>query len=377
MDFRQLGTPTRAFLVTLVPMRRAASAVFPELARTEEVGGRASAVSPHCSGRPGPRVLRGCPAGLRLGRSPHSTDRRRASHPGCHRDPRRKTRRLPPSCRRAGHRGDRRDLHRHPSLLPRPRRCRAAARRASGGRRVLRGGGGAAAHGRYEVLGEIAEGGVGVVLQGPRRRPRPRRRAEGPARASTRTNPELLQRFVEEAQIGGQLQHPGIVPVYELGLDGRRAALLRDEAREGRDPRRAPRRSAATRRRTGGALLRVFEQVCQTMAYAHARGVIHRDLKPANVMVGAFGEVQVVDWGFAKVLDAGAPIDEREAPESERRPHADRDGAVGQPRARTSLAGSVMGTPAYMPPEQALGRRRAPRRAQPTSSRSARSSARS
>src|SRR5439155_12137203 len=111
--------------------------------------------------------------------------------------------------------------------------------------------------------------------------------------------------FLEEAQISGQLQHPGIVPVYELGafadqrpyftmklVKGQTlATLLAQRGEPGQDRPR---------------FLKVFEQVCQTLAYAHARGVIHRDLKPANVMVGKFGEVQVMDWGLAKVLEDAA-----------------------------------------------------------------------
>ena len=165
----------------------------------------------------------------------------------------------------------------------------------------------------------------------------------------------MVRRFVEEAQIGGQLQHPGIVPVYELGssptagpyftmklVKGRTlAALLEERARPGRRP--APASSA------------IFEQVCQTVAYAHARGVIHRDLKPSNVMVGGFGEVQVMDWGLAKVLGrAASPTRPRTAAGGPHEPQVTTVRTAGR-RARTRRPGAVLGTPAYMAPEQARG----------------------
>jgi serine/threonine-protein kinase len=210
--------------------------------------------------------------------------------------------------------------------------------------------------GNYQLMGELARGGMGVVLKG-HDTDLGRDVALKVLHKDLADRPEILHRFVEEAQIGGQLQHPGIVPVYEIGLmaDDRPyftmklvkgktlAALLEErEDAEGGGPRRR--------------LLESFESVCQTMAYAHSRGVIHRDLKPSNIMVGAFGEVQVVDWGLAKVIPRGGKADEQKA-----RAQHTRVTTLETVRSKPdtgsshSLAGSVMGTLAYMPPEQAAG----------------------
>ena len=205
---------------------------------------------------------------------------------------------------------------------------------------------------RYRIDGEIARGGMGEVLKG-RDPDLGRDVAIKVLRDDLSGRSEMVRRFVEEAQIGGQLQHPGIVPVHELGRfpDGRLfiamklvrgrtlAALLED-------------RMGPTDERP--RFLSIFEHVCETIAYAHSRGVVHRDLKPSNVMVGTFGEVQVMDWGLAKVLDQGGVADELRA-------RRDRDDTSAIRTVRTgsedgeSLAGSVLGTPAYMSPEQARG----------------------
>jgi WD40 repeat protein len=157
-------------------------------------------------------------------------------------------------------------------------------------------------------------------------------------------------RFVRESKITARLPHPGIPPVYALGTlaDGSpflamkliAGQTLADEMKHADRPR----------------LLQAFVQVCQAVGFAHSRGIIHRDLKPANVMVGTFGEVQVMDWGLAKVLSAGgeeaaARPDEESLIRTIRKEAP--DGLPGE--SIHTLAGSVLGTPAYMPPEQALG----------------------
>jgi serine/threonine-protein kinase len=207
-----------------------------------------------------------------------------------------------------------------------------------------------------QFFGEIARGGMGVILRG-RDPTLGRDLAVKVLLEKHAGRPEVERRFVEEAQIGGQLQHPGVVPVYALGrfADGRPyftmklvkgrtlSALLAERADLAHD---RPRH------------LNVFLYVAQTMAYAHAKGVIHRDLKPANVMVGAFGEVQVMDWGLAKVLAEGGVADEDQASRERQRPEnatVIRTGRTDEGAGSDTQAGSLLGTPAYMPPEQAAG----------------------
>jgi serine/threonine-protein kinase len=209
--------------------------------------------------------------------------------------------------------------------------------------------------GRYQVLGEIGRGGVGVVYKG-RDQDLGRDVAIKVLRPEHVSRPEILERFVEEAQIGGQLQHPGIVPVYEIGLQAGERPYFAMKLVKGHTLAEllARRKGPDDDRRR---FLGIFEQVCQTIAYAHARRVVHRDLKPQNVMLGSFGEVQVVDWGFAKVLPL-APMADGEGPAPPKAPaFASVIATVrSDPKKGShSVAGSMMGTPAYMPPEQALG----------------------
>jgi PAS domain S-box-containing protein len=164
---------------------------------------------------------------------------------------------------------------------------------------------------------------------------------------------EAEARFLQEAQITGQLEHPGVVPVYELvrARDGRqpfyairfvKGRTLSEAARAYHDRRRA----GAAEALELPALLNAFVTVCHTVAYAHARGVIHRDLKGQNVILGDFGEVVVLDWGLAKVL--GRPEGAADAPSVVL-------DAAGADSGYT-VQGQALGTPAYMAPEQSAGR---------------------
>jgi len=205
---------------------------------------------------------------------------------------------------------------------------------------------------KYQLAGEIARGGMGVILKG-HDTDLGRDVAFKVLDKELAKRPAVVQRFVEEAQIGGQLQHPGIVPVYELGLMADDSPYFTMKLVKGRTLAALfqQRKTPADNR---GRLLAIFESVCQTMAYAHSKGVLHRDLKPANIMVGAFGEVQVVDWGLAKVLHRGGVADEKRAKETLHTViETVRSGSSST--GSDSIVGSIMGTPAYMAPEQAQG----------------------
>jgi serine/threonine protein kinase len=222
----------------------------------------------------------------------------------------------------------------------------AAADGAGGVRIPARGSDPAA---RYLLGEEIAHGGMGIIY---RATDTVLGREVAVKVLQDRYAPDsgTARRFADEARITAQLQHPAIPAVHDLGAlpDGRpflAMKLIKGETLEDLLKRRA---NPAEGR---GRFVAAFEQVCQAVAYAHAHDVIHRDLKPANVMVGAFGEVQVMDWGLAKVL--GARPGERTDPEETAAPTAvvsrrDSDDLFTQ-------AGGVLGTPAFMPPEQAAG----------------------
>ena len=164
----------------------------------------------------------------------------------------------------------------------------------------------------------------------------------------------LRARFLREAQITGQLEHPGIVPVYELARQpetGRPFYTMRfvkgrtlSEVAKAWHQQRALGQADSLEFST---LLNAFVVVCKTIAYAHSRGVIHRDLKGQNVVVGDFGEVVVLDWGLAKLVDQSG--------EEEQTPAVSMDHDASD-KMELTLQGDALGTPAYMAPEQAAGR---------------------
>ncbi len=205
--------------------------------------------------------------------------------------------------------------------------------------------------GRYQILGEIARGGMGVVYRAVDRM-FDRDIAVKVNQAHAAIHVEASRRFLEEAKITGQLQHPGIPAVHEIGTlpDGRQflaMKLIKGQTLQQMLTSRAADRPEHAR------FIAIFEQVCQAVAYAHSRGVIHRDLKPQNIMVGTFGEVQVMDWGLAKMIQRSATEQEDSsqgtaAPTQFTDPRANTDSEDTQP-------GAILGTPAYMSPEQAAG----------------------
>ena len=204
----------------------------------------------------------------------------------------------------------------------------------------------------YDLLEEVGRGGMGVVYQA-------RDTALARDVAVKLLQPEFapgssaVRRFRDEARITAQLQHPGIPPVHEVGTlpDGRPFLAMKLIKGQTLDELL---RKRANPTDDHGRLLAIFEAVCQAVGFAHAHGVIHRDLKPSNVMVGAFGEVQVMDWGLAKVLKNSDPQTSVSGADGESSPpatqiHTDLESGDA------TRAGSVLGTPAFMPPEQAIG----------------------
>ncbi len=221
---------------------------------------------------------------------------------------------------------------------------------------------------KYRVIEKIGEGGAGEVLLVEDRiiertvalKRIKEERIEKGARG------DLLGRFLFEARITGKLDHPGIVPVHEIGrakngmpyytmrrLEGKTLAVEIDEAR-----RAWPGLGDLERARIRMRFLQAFISAANAVAFAHSRGVIHRDLKPSNIVLGGFGEAYVIDWGLAKVLGGGRedaqPAGPGSAEEFLRRTFEEIENGLSVSDL-TTISGVLKGTPAFMSPEQAAG----------------------
>lgn len=273
---------------------------------------------------------------------------------------------------------------------------------------------------RYRLLDNFAHGGLGNIWRAKDTSIH-REIAFKELLPKALKNPVVVERFLEEAQITGQLEHPGIVPIYDVGFQENGTPFYAMKLLKGGnmeaaiDAMHALPRGSTERQLAFTRLLRQFIAVCQAVGFAHDKGVLHRDLKPLNIMIGEFGETLVLDWGLAKVLDvlgepeiatdSGGQLDHAEpiesvdgetlaeSPSRNTNVAATKDGATGvamtnsgvtgasatfgggTQSARTeagtfdrrqvttdartagsqTMMGQVMGTPAYMPPEQAQG----------------------
>jgi len=211
---------------------------------------------------------------------------------------------------------------------------------------------------KYIFDKEIGRGGMGVVVgivdQDVRRKV-----AMKVMHPSDRPDVSQIKRFVEEAQVTGQLEHPNIVPVHEIGIDEESNIYFTMKLVQGENldhiiSKIAKGDQEYKRKYSLGTLIQIFMKVCDGLGYAHSKGVLHRDLKPENVMIGDFGEVLLMDWGIAKILgQEDAPATESPIPldkppdKTDKTDKADAD--------FHTVEGSIMGTPSYLPPEQAKG----------------------
>lgn len=201
--------------------------------------------------------------------------------------------------------------------------------------------------GKYEIFKEINRGGMGRIVLW--KDSRLHRLVATKLLLGNQNQPgEMIQRFVEEGQITGQLEHPNIIPIYEMGTElsgnpyftmkyvkGKSLKNLLEEILQNADARQ---------QWSLNRMLQIFQNICHAIDYAHSKKVIHRDLKPDNVMLGSFGEVMVMDWGLAKVIGQGQEILAEDSVTTLRS-----EGGF------KTITGRIAGTPVYMSPEQANG----------------------
>lgn len=240
---------------------------------------------------------------------------------------------------------------RDPGVMPWNRDWKSPSTRDALQRLAIRSSGGA----RYRRVQRIAQGGMGQIVEvwdEELRRPVAMKLIrEDRLRTDIDEEERWLRRLLEEAQITAQLVHPSICSVHEVGVDAHGRVYFTMPLVEGDDLSRVFELARADRE--GWNLRRavdVLHRVCQTIAFAHARGVVHRDLKPSNVRVGKFGEVYVLDWGVARPIGSASEPGAQPVSSSRRDEiDAQSDSPMG------TESGAAVGTIYYMPPEQAVG----------------------
>lgn len=208
--------------------------------------------------------------------------------------------------------------------------------------------------GRYEFEEEIGVGGMGRVMLA---RDHYLNRDLALKTLLDKNNRVVRARFLEEGRVMGKLSHPNIVPVHELGRAPDGELYMAMKLVEGQDlgdivKELGRRKYSVEKEFPLRRLLRIFLKVCDAMAYAHKQGYLHRDLKPANIMIGLNGEVLVMDWGLAKIIDENGVVVQADK-NANIREAMDKDQELSQRSAELTTEGAVIGTPSYMPPEQA------------------------
>ena len=211
---------------------------------------------------------------------------------------------------------------------------------------------------KFKLTEELGRGGMGIILRG---RDQTLHRDVALKIIRDPKNSVQRERFIKEAQITGQLEHPNIVPVHEFGVDPDGRIFFAMKLVRGRtlgDILQAHRQedAGALRDFPLSRLVTILIQICHAVSFAHARGVLHRDLKPSNIMLGDFGEVVLMDWGLAKVGIVDVPDPTHLSDDT---PVANIVPTIGNGEVTSkgdeTQDGSVLGTPVYMSPEQALG----------------------
>jgi len=212
---------------------------------------------------------------------------------------------------------------------------------------------------KYAIGRIVAQGGMGAILDA---HDAATQRSVAMKVMLDGSSPDDLMRFVAEARVTAQLEHPNIVPVHELSLDANGQPFYTMKMVRGITLKKvldllAESTEATVKKYPLSALLTIYQKLCDAVAFAHSKGVIHRDLKPENVMLGDFGEVLVMDWGLAKVTRESSQFTVHSS-QSGQTPAGVNTGdcVLGTKHSNQhTLAGTIMGTPQYMSPEQARG----------------------